>query len=160
MPNTYSQIYIHIVFAVKGKENIIRSDFREELHKYTTGIVTNKNQKLIAIFCMSDHVHLLIGLKPDMSISEIVRDIKANSSRFINSKKWIKGKFQWQEGFGAFSVSQSQMDKVYNYILNQEKHHSSKSFKEEYIELLKKYEVAYKEEYLFEWLEDMPLLRS
>lgn len=95
-----------------------------------------------------------------MSISEIVRDIKANSSRFINSKKWIKGKFQWQEGFGAFSVSQSQMDKVYNYILNQEKHHSSKSFKEEYIELLKKYEVAYKEEYLFEWLEDMPLLRS
>jgi len=107
LANTYSQIYIHIVFAVKGRQNLIRAEIREELHKYITGIITNRDQKLLSLFCMLDHTHLLIGLKPSISISDLVRDIKAGSSKFINDKKLIKGKFSWQEGFGVFSYSRS-----------------------------------------------------
>ena len=153
MANTYSQIYIHIVFAVKGRQNLIRAEIREELHKYITGIVTNRDQKLLSIFCMPDHTHLLIGLKPSISISDLVRDIKAGSSKFINDNKLIKGRFSWQEGFGVFSYSRSQIDTVIKYIQNQEKHHHKKSFKEEYVELLKKFEVEYDEKYLFEWID-------
>jgi len=153
MPNTYSQIYIHIVFSVKGRENLIASKHREELHKYITGIVQNREQKMLATFCMPDHVHLLIGLKPSISISDLTRDIKAASSHFINERKWVKGKFNWQEGFGAFSYSRSQIDTVINYILNQEEHHNKKTFQEEYIELLKKFEIEYDEKYLFEFVE-------
>ena len=152
MPNTYSQIYIHIVFAVKGRQNLIPKIHREELHKYITGIVQNRGQKMLAIFSMPDHTHLLTGLIPSISISELVRDIKAGSSKFINDNKWIKGKFNWQEGFGAFSYSRSQIDTVINYILHQEEHHRKRTFKEEYIELLKKFEVEYDEKYLFEWI--------
>ena len=104
MPNTYSQVYIHVVFAVKGRQNLIHPNIREELHKYITGIITNRDQKLLSIFCMPDHSHLLIRLKPSISISDLVRDIKAGSSKFINDKKLIKGKFSWQEGFGVFSL--------------------------------------------------------
>ena len=121
MANTYSQIYIHIVFAVKGRQNLIRAEIREELHKYITGIITNRDKKLLSLFCMLDHTHLLIGLKPLISISDLVRDIKAGSSKFINDKKLIKGKFSWQEGFGVFSYSRSQIDTVIKYIQNQEK---------------------------------------
>ena len=153
MANTYSQIYIHIVFAVKGRQNLIRVEIREELHKYITGIVTNRDQKLLSIFCMPDHSHLLIGLKPSISISDLVRDIKAGSSKFINDKKLIKGKFSWQEGFGVFSYSRSQIDNVIKYIQNQEKHHNKKSFKEEYIELLERFAIEYDEKYLFEWID-------
>jgi len=153
MANTYSQIYIHIVFAVKGRQNLIRVEIREELHKYITGIVTNRDQKLLSIFCMPDHSHLLIGLKPSISISDLVRDIKAGSSKFINDKKLIKGKFSWQEGFGVFSYSRSQIDTVIKYIQNQEKHHNKKSFKEEYIELLERFAIEYDEKYLFEWID-------
>ena len=153
MANTYSQIYIHIVFAVKGRQNLIRAEIREELHKYITGIVTNRDQKLLSIFCMPDHTHLLIGLKPSISISDLVRDIKAGSSKFINDKKLIKGKFSWQEGFGVFSYSRSQIDTVIKYIQNQEKHHHKKSFKEEYIDFLEKFAVEYDERYLFEWID-------
>lgn len=150
MANTYSQLYIHIVFAVKARQNLISADWKEEVYKYITGIVTSKEQKLIAINGMPDHVHILIGLKPDKSISDLVRDIKANSSKFINDKNWINGKFEWQTGFGAFSYSHSQLTNVINYIRNQEEHHKTKTFKEEYIEFLKLFNVDFKNEYLFD----------
>ena len=153
MPNTYSQIYIQIVFAVKGKQNLIQNDHREELHKYITGIVQNRGQKMLAIFCMPDHTHIFIGLQPSIAISDLVRDIKAGSSKFINDNKWMRGKFNWQEGFGSFSYSRSHIDKVVHYILNQQEHHRKKSFRGEYIEFLTKYAVDYNEKYLFEWIE-------
>ncbi len=153
MANTYSQVYLHIVFAVKGRQNLIGTEIREELHKYITGIVTNRDQKLLSIFCMPDHTHILIGIKPSINISDFVRDIKAGSSKFINEKKLIKGRFNWQEGFGVFSYSRSQIDTVIKYIQNQEKHHRKKTFKEEYVEFLKKFSVQYDEKYLFEWID-------
>jgi len=153
MANTYSQIYIQIVFAVKGRQNLISKANREELHKYITGIVTNREQKLLAIFAMPDHVHILVGIKPTIAISDLVRDIKAGSSGFINESKWVVGKFNWQEGFGCFSYSRSQIDNVIQYILNQEEHHSKKTFKEEYLDFLQKFEIEYDERYLFEWLD-------
>lgn len=117
-----------------------------------TGIVQNRGHKLLAVFCMPDHTHLLIGLKPSQSISDLARDIKAGSSGFINEKKWIVGKFNWQEGFGAFSYAKSQVDTVIRYVQNQEEHHSRKTFKEEYLEFLKEFEIEYNETYLFEWI--------
>ncbi|MFH1946842.1 MAG: IS200/IS605 family transposase [Candidatus Magasanikbacteria bacterium] len=152
MPNTYSQIYIQIVFAVKGRQNIILKEHREELHKYITGIAQNREQKMLSIFCMPDHTHLLIGLKPSVAISDLVRDIKTGSTNFINDNKWIQGKFSWQEGFGAFSYSRSQIDSVIKYILNQEDHHRRTTFREEYIDFLNKFMIEYNEEYLFEWV--------
>ena len=153
MANTYSQIYIHVVFTVKGRANLIRKDFKDELHKYIAGIIRNEEQKLLAIGGVSDHIHIFIGLKPDQKISDLVSIIKANSSKFINEKKYVKGKFNWQEGYGAFSYAQSQKDTVIKYIMNQEKHHIKKSFKEEYTELLKRFEIESSEKYLFEWLD-------
>ncbi len=152
MPNTYSQIYIQIVFAVKGRENLIPKKRREELHKYITGIVKNREQKLLSIFAMPDHVHLLVGLKPTIPISDFVRDIKSGSSKFINDSKWLNGKFNWQAGYGAFSYSKSQIDAVIKYILTQEHHHKKKTFKEEYIDFLEKFEIEFDEQYLFEWI--------
>ena len=153
MPNTYSQIYIQIVFAVKGRENLISKIHREELHKYITGIVQNRGQKMLSIFCMSDHVHLLVGIKPSITISDLVRDIKAGSSNFINQQYYVNGKFNWQEGFGAFSYSKSQIDIVIKYILSQEEHHKKTTFREEYFDFLEKFEIDYDEKYLFEWIE-------
>lgn len=153
MANTYSQIYIQIVFAVRGRENLIAKENREELHKFITGIVSNREQKLLAIFAMPDHVHILIGIKPNITISDLVRDIKSGSSKFINDSKWINGKFNWQEGYGAFSYSKSQLDNVIKYILNQESHHKKQTFKEEYISFLEKFEIEYDEIYLFQWIE-------
>ena len=153
MPNTYSQIYIQIVFAVKGRENLISKNNREELHKYITGIIQKREQKLLSIFCMPNHTHILVGLKPSISVSDLVRDIKAGSSKFINDSKWIKGKFNWQEGFGAFSYSRSHIDNVVKYILNQEEHHNKKTFKEEYLDFLEKFEIEYDQKYVFDWIE-------
>ena len=149
MANTYSQIYIHCVFAVKGRQNLISPKWKNELYKYITGIVTNEDQKLIAINGMPDHLHILIGLKPNKNISDIIRDIKANSSRFINTQRWIAGKFEWQKGFGAFSCSHSQLDSVINYIQEQENHHKKLSFREEYLKFLKHYNIEYNSDYLF-----------
>jgi putative transposase len=154
MPNTYSQVYIQIVFAVKGRENLISKNNREELQKYITGIIQNREQKLLSIFCMPDHTHILVGIKPSIAISDLVRDIKTGSSHFINEQKWVKGKFNWQEAFGAFSYSRSQIDDVVKYILNQEEHHNRISFKNEYISFLKKFEIDYDEKYLFNWVEN------
>jgi putative transposase len=153
MANTYSQLYIQIVFDVKGRRNLIAKQHREELHKYLTGIVQNRDQKMLSVFAMPDHVHLFVGMKPSISISDLVRDIKAGSSNFMNDHHWASGKFNWQEGFGAFSYSQSHINRVVKYILNQEEHHRKRTFREEYIALLKKFEVEYEEKYLFEWIE-------
>jgi len=154
MANTYTQIYIHIVFTVEGRQSLIRKENKEELHKYITGIIQGKGQKLISINSMPDHVHILIGLKPNIALSNLVRDVKAGSSKFINEKNWVTGKFRWQEGFGAFSYSHSQLDTVVNYISNQEEHHSGKSFKDEYLGMLRKFNVEYDAKYVFNWIED------
>ena len=154
MANTYTRIYIHIIFAVQGRQNLIREEYKEEVHKYITRIIQNKGQKVIAINSMPDHIHILIGKKPNIASSDLVRDVKANSSKFINQKNWMMGKFNWQEGFGAFSYSHSQLDTVASYIKNQEKHHSRKTFKDEYLEMLRKFNVEYDMKYVFNWIED------
>ena len=153
MADTFSQIYIQTIFAVQGRLNLISNNYKDELYKYITGIVTNKGQKLIRINGIPDHVHILIGLKPSMALSDLVRNIKSNSSTFINRKKWIRGKFNWQEGYGAFSYGHSQLDRVIRYIDNQELHHRKTTFKEEYLKLLKRFNIDYNYEYLFEWIE-------
>jgi REP element-mobilizing transposase RayT len=152
MSNTYTQIYVQIVFAVQDRQNLIAEKHRDELQKYICVIISNKKSKPLAIYCNPDHTHVLIGLHPSVSISDISRDIKANSSKWINDKRLIIGKFNWQSGFGAFTYSRSQIDSVIKYILNQPEHHKKVSFKNEYINFLKKFEIKYYEKYLFEWI--------
>lgn len=139
------------MFAVKGRQNLIRGEHKEELHKYITGIVKGKKQKMLAINCMPDHTHMFVGFTPDIKISDLVRDVKSISSGFINEKKFVKGKFNWQHGFGAFSYSHSHIDRVVKYVLNQEEHHKKKTFREEYIGLLEKFNVVYDPKYIFEF---------
>ena len=153
MANTYTQIYLHIVFSVKGRLNLIQKDWKEELHKYICGIVNGKEQKVYAIGGVADHIHILVSIKPNIALSDLVRDIKASSSKWINENKFLEGKFSWQKGYGAFSYSRSQRDNVIKYILNQENHHKKNTFKAEYMELLKKFDVKYDEQYLFEFYE-------
>jgi putative transposase len=152
MPGTYSQIYIHVVFAVKSRENLISSTWEERLYRYITGIVENKSQKMLAINGMPDHIHFLIGMKPECSLSDLVREVKKSSNEFINENKFVKGKFNWQIGYGAFSYSHSQLTTVINYIMNQKEHHQRKTFKEEYIDFLKNFNIKYDDKYLFEWI--------
>lgn len=153
MAGTFSQVYIQIVFAVKGRENLISKNWKDELHKYIAGIIKGKEQKPIIVNGMPDHIHAFVGLRPSVSISDLARDIKNNASNFVNEHKLVKGKFSWQEGYGAFSYSHSHIGRVYDYILNQEKHHKRRTFREEYLALLKKFEIEYNEKYLFEWLD-------
>ncbi len=153
MSGTFSQIYIQIVFAVKGRQSLIQQSWEEELYKYITGIIQNKGQKMLAINGMPDHIHILVGMKPSCNLSDLVREIKKASNGFINDKKFCQYKFEWQEGYGAFSYSHSALDSVIEYIFNQKKHHQKKSFRNEYIDFLKKFEVEFKEEYLFDWIE-------
>ena len=153
MSSTFSQIYIQVVFAVKGRESLIHQSWEEELYKYITGIIRNKEQKLLAINGMPDHIHILIGLKPSCCLSDLVREIKKSSNEFIKEHKLSKFKFQWQEGYGAFSYSYSSLENVIKYIQNQKEHHKKKSFKDEYLDVLKKFQLEYKDEYLFEWIE-------
>jgi len=154
MAGTFSQIYIQIVFAVNGRTNLLQKHWREEVFKYMAGTIKGKNQKSIIVNGVANHVHLFVGLKPSMSVSDLVRDIKNNSSNFINDQKFVRGKFSWQEGFGSFSYSHSHIDQVYQYILNQEEHHRKRTFKEEYLDFLKKFDVEYDEKYLFEWVDE------
>jgi len=149
MANTYTQIYLHVVFAVEGRQSLITLEHNDELQKYITGIVTAQRHKLIAINNMPDHLHLLVGLRPDAMLSDLVRDVKAGSSKFINEKRWVMGRFSWQEGFGAFSYARSQLGAVIRYIQNQQKHHAKKSFRDEYLELLGKFGVEYDQKYIF-----------
>jgi putative transposase len=153
MPNTYTQIYIHVVFVVKYREALISSPWKERLHKYMTGIIQNQGHKLISINTMPNHAHIFIGMKPDVALSDLVRDIKRDSTNFVNNEIKMRGKFGWQEGFGAFSYSHSQIDSVAQYILNQEEHHRLKTFREEYETMLKDYAVEYNDRYVFEWIE-------
>ena len=150
MADTYTQLYIHIVFAVKGRQTLIPKDHKTELHQYITGIVTNRKQKMIQINSMPDHVHIFVGITPDIAISDLVRDIKVSATKLINQKRWVIGQFKWQEGFGAFTYSHSQLGDVVAYIQNQEEHHSCRTFKEEYLELLKRFDVTYNEKYVFD----------
>ena len=152
MSNTYTQIYIQLVFATKGRENKISSEIREQIEKYITGIFTNKEQKIIAIYLNPDHIHIFFSYKNlKIGIPDLVKVVKTESTNFINEKKMVKGKFYWQEGYGAFSYAKSQKDAVTKYILNQEEHHKKRNFKDEYLDLLNKFEIDFKEEYLFEF---------
>jgi len=150
MANTYTQLYIHVVFAVKRRACVISKSWRDELFQYITGIVTNKGQKLMIVNGVEDHIHILLGIKPDCNLSDLVRDIKANSSRWINEKRLVPGKFEWQNGFGAFSVGASQISLVCHYISVQEEHHRKTTFREEFIDFLIHNEIEYKSEYLFD----------
>lgn len=151
MADTYSQITIHSVFAVKHRENFITKDWRDILHRYISGIITNKGAKSLAVGGWRDHVHILFGLPVTISLSDFMSAVKANSSKWINEQHFVKGKFQWQSGYGAFSFSKSQRDVVINYIMNQEEHHKTRSFREEYLKMLKDFEVGFDDQYLFEF---------
>jgi putative transposase len=153
MPGTFSQIYIQLVFAVKGRESLILQAWEERLFQYITGIIKNKEQKLLAINGMPNHIHIFVSLKPSCCLSDLVREIKKASNEFINENNLVKGKFGWQEGFGAFSYGHSQIDAVIKYIMSQKEHHQRKTFKAEYIEFLEKFSIQHDEKYLFEWLE-------
>ena len=150
MANTYTQIYIQVVFAVQGRQSRIRAQHNDELQKYMTGIISGKGQKLIAINNMPDHFHILVGQMPNIALSDLVRDIKAGSSGFINERRWVLGRFSWQEGFGAFSYSHSQLDAVIRYIQNQQEHHRRTTFQEEYLGLLERFNVPHDERYTFQ----------
>ncbi|MBK9402285.1 MAG: IS200/IS605 family transposase [Bacteroidetes bacterium] len=153
MANTYSQIYIQVVFTVSGRINLIKKEWKDELHKYIAGIIEGNGQKSIIVNGMPDHIHAFIGLKPSMAISNLVRDIKSGSTNFINKHNYVQGKFSWQEGFGAISYSHSQIERVYNYILNQELHHKHINFREEYCKLLHEHNISSDEKYLFKWVD-------
>ncbi len=153
MANTFTQIYIQTVFAVNGRESLIRGEFKEELYKYITGIVRNNGSKLISINGMPDHIHILIGWKPSTPLPDLVRDIKSDSSNFVNENKWVHGRFNWQEGYGAFSYGHSQLDTIIRYIQNQERHHKQKSFKKEYLSFLRKFDIAFDDKYVFQFIE-------
>ncbi len=148
MANTFTQIYLHLVFAVQNRISLIKHAWKDELYQYITGITQNNGHKLIAINGMPNHLHLAIGYKPHQLITDLLQDIKGNSSKWINDKKFVKGKFNWQAGYGAFSFSQSHIDRVVKYINNQEPHHKRQTFHEEYFQLLKNYDVTFDEKYI------------
>jgi REP element-mobilizing transposase RayT len=152
-PGVFTQLYVHLVFAVKYRERLLRPEIRSEIFSYISGIITNRKHKSIIINGVFDHIHLLIGLYVNDTISDLVGAIKKSSSTFINDRNWFVGKFHWQEGYGAFTYGKSQLDLIYNYIKNQESHHRKRSFREEYLELLKRFEIEYDERYLFDFFD-------
>jgi putative transposase len=152
MAGTFSQIYIQVVFAVSGRNSLIHKEWEEELYKYITGIIMKKGQKMLAINGIPDHIHFLIGMKPTCCLSDLVREMKKSSNGFVKEKNFLRTKFEWQEGYGAFSYSHSSLTNVINYIHNQKEHHKKKTFKEEYLEFLTRFEIEFKDEYLFEWI--------
>lgn len=153
MPNTYTQIHIQVVFTVQNRDCVIRNSWKDELYKYITGVIQNHSHKVLAINGMPDHVHIFFGFRPTQSLSELMQDIKGDSSKWINQKRFTKGKFSWQEGYGAFSYSKSHVGAVVDYINNQEEHHEKKTFLEEYHEFLEKFDIEYDERYLFKPVE-------
>ncbi|MBT3385130.1 MAG: IS200/IS605 family transposase [Prolixibacteraceae bacterium] len=154
MADTFTQIYIQVVFAVQNRNATIHKSWEEELYKYITGIVQNKGQKMLAINGTSNHIHFFIGIKPTCCLSDLVREVKKSSDAMVKEKRFTPFKFNWQKGFGAFSYSHSQLGNVIRYIENQKEHHKKKTFKEEYLDFLKAFEIEFKDEYLFQWLED------
>jgi len=155
MPNTYTQIHIQLVFTVQNRECIVSSEWENDLYKYITGIIQNNNHKVLAINGMPDHLHVLIGMRPTQSLSDLLQDIKGDSSKWINQKHFLKGHFSWQEGYGAFSYSKSQISNVIHYINNQTEHHKKISFLDEYIKMLEEYEIQYDTRYLFSTVDYM-----
>lgn len=153
MPNTYTQIHIQCIFAVKYRQSLIELSWKNELHQYITGIIKNNGHKLLSINSMPDHLHLLFGFRPTQSLSDLMRMVKGSSSEWINKEKFNKSTFNWQEGYGAFSYSRSQISKVALYIENQEQHHHKKTFLEEYKQFLDHFEVEYDDQYIFKPLE-------
>ncbi len=153
MSNTFSQIYVQVVFAVKSRESFIKPEWEERLYKYVTGIVQMKSQKMLAINGIPNHIHFFIGMQPNCCLSDLVREVKKSSNEFVKDNSFCKNKFSWQEGFGAFSYSHSQIDKVISYIMRQKQHHKKTTFKEEYIGFLKKYSINYDDHYLFDWID-------
>ena len=149
MGNTYTQIHIQTVFSVQNDNCIIGNSWKEELYRYITGIIQNNEHKVLAINGMPDHIHILIGMRPVQSLSELMQDIKGDSSRWINQKTFLKNRFSWQEGYGAFSYSKSHIGNVIDYIRNQEIHHKKKTFIEEYLDFLKKFGIDYDERFIF-----------
>jgi len=154
MPNTYTQIHIHAVFAVQNRLSLIVKPWEQRLYQYITGIIQNHGHKLLAINGMPDHVHILFGMRPSQSLSDLMRDVKGDSSIWINENKFVAGKFSWQEGYGAFSYSKSQVHAVATYIENQELHHKKRSFIEEYIKILQDFEIEYDEKFTFKPIVD------
>jgi len=153
MANTFSQIYLQFVFAVKHRQSLIAKEHKEELHKYITGLVQNRKAKMLAVHCMPDHTHLFVGFKPTILIADFVKEIKVESNEFINNKKWLTGHFSWQEGYGVFSYSHSHIDSVVKYVLNQEVHHQKKTFRLEYHQLLQRFYIPFEEKYLFDFFD-------
>jgi len=153
MANTYSQIYLQFVIVVHDRAHLIPNEYKDELCKYITGIIQNKGHKLIALNGISTHLHIFVGFNPKDSIADFIKEVKRNATNFINDKKWLRNKFSWQEGYGVFSYSHSQIDKVYRYIENQERHHKKISFRVEYLSFLKKFGVDYDEHYIFKDVE-------
>ena len=151
MANSFTQAYIHYIFAVKGRRNFLIPNHNDELQKYITGLAQHRNCKMLAINNMPDHFHMFLGQHPSYSMSKIMQEIKSVSSKFINEKNWYKSKFRWQTGYGAFTYSHSQIDNVIKYIMNQQEHHKKRIFRDEYIEFLNKFEIEYDEKYLFEF---------
>lgn len=152
MANTYNRIYIHVVLAISSRHCLIARHFRQELHEYIDETVRKKGQTLIAVNGMPDHLHLLLRLNPDVAVSDLVKHVKISSTRFVNEKGFVKGRFSWQEGYGAFSYSHSQLNSLIRYIRDEQSRHRKQSFKEEYLALLRKFNVDYDPKYLFEWI--------
>ncbi len=153
MANTYTKIYIQAVFSPQNREYLIHKNWEDELFKYITGIVQNNGHKMLSINGMPDHIHLFFGMKPNQSLSDLIRDVKSNSSKWINEKRFVRGKFLWQEGFGAFSYGHSQLDNVINYVMKQKEHHKKQSFKDEYLLFLKRFDIEFKNEYIFNFFD-------
>jgi putative transposase len=153
-PGTFTQMYVQLVFAVKNRDAVLKKDIRKRVFEYISGIITNLKHKSIIVNGTSNHVHILIGLNPAVSVSDTVHDIKRSSSLFINNEKLCSGRFSWQEGYGGFSYSRSQITDVYKYIENQDVHHNKKTFHDEYLDLLIKNEIEFDERFLFDYLED------
>lgn len=153
MANTYTQIHIQAVFAVQDRQSLIKNEWKDELYKYITGIIQNHDHKVLQINGMSDHIHILIGMRPSQSLSDLMQLLKQDSSKWINNKGFVNGKFSWQSGFGAFSYSKSDVPKVINYIKNQEKHHQIRSFQDEYLKLLNEFNIEFDERYIFKQIE-------
>ncbi len=155
MPNTYSQAYFHLVFAAKNRDALIRKEWKDDLEKYITGIVQNQKHKMLAVNTMPDHIHIFIGYYLNQLISDLVKEIKTSSNQWIKENRLSKFRFEWQTGYGAFTHSRSQIDSVAKYVMNQEKHHQKQSFKQEYLDILRRNEINFEEKYVFEFFPDV-----
>ncbi|PWL27970.1 IS200/IS605 family transposase [uncultured Roseivirga sp.] len=149
MANTYTQVHIQVVFAVKNRSSLIHATWEDALFRYITGIIQNHDHRVLQVNGMPDHVHILFGMKPDQALSDLIKQVKQDSSKWINQQGYVQGKFSWQAGYGAFSYSKSQIPRVVRYIQNQKEHHKKKTFREEYLEFLKAFEIDFNEGYIF-----------